>query len=95
MNAPWRVAEARGTNDESCFHEIIDANHKTIASTWAGPNEANARLIAAAPELYEIVRKLSALRNGLAHSSSCAEYAATELAERAEKLVSHLTAVSA
>lgn len=53
---------------------------------------ADANLIAAAPELYEIVRKLAALRNGLQHSNSGAEYAATELAEKAEQLIAKVTA---
>lgn len=56
--APWAVVpEFGGTEPDPedwllCFHSIRDANGNHVASTWAGPHEANARLIAAAPALY-------------------------------------------
>lgn len=53
---PWSFCEARGPREELCFHEVIDLENNTVCSTWAGPNEANARLIAAAPELLEALR---------------------------------------
>lgn len=56
---PWIVTKARGTEDEICFHEIRDAEHITIASTWAGPHEANARLIARAPNMLAALRVIA------------------------------------
>ncbi|WP_313251121.1 hypothetical protein [Stenotrophomonas indicatrix] len=48
---------------------------------------ANARLIAAAPELFRIVERLSQLADGLANSNSSAEEMATRLAEDAKKAI--------
>ncbi len=57
---PWTVEEAWGAEPGDplslCFHEIR-ANGETIASTWASPHLANARLMAAAPELLLIVQQ--------------------------------------
>jgi hypothetical protein len=45
----FELAGTPGGNGD--YQRIINADGEYIASTWGGPNEANARLIAAAPEL--------------------------------------------
>lgn len=59
---PWSVSEEwgaeRGEPLELCFHSIQDSEGKFVSSTWAGPHEANARLIAAAPELLEALQEI-------------------------------------
>lgn len=59
---PWTVDPMRGPDGELCFHSIIAGTDgwDCIASTWAGPNEANARLIAAAPSLFSYVQSRAA-----------------------------------
>jgi hypothetical protein len=62
--APWRVAEYYGDDDDSWFfcHTVYGPAgefvcHTSMTAVWGGTNEhaaANARLIAAAPELLEL-----------------------------------------
>lgn len=52
---PWKVTEAKVTDGEVCFHEIRGSDGAALASTWAGPHEGNARLIATAPQLLEVL----------------------------------------
>lgn len=54
---PWHVADMIGKEEDEtdfrlCFH-AIKAGDEFVSSTWAGPHIANARLIAAAPELLD------------------------------------------
>lgn len=53
--------------------------------------QANALLIAQAPELFSIVERLSLLADGLANSNSSAEEMATRLAEDAKKVIAKAT----
>jgi hypothetical protein len=57
----WAVGEAWGAKEGEpmtlCYHEI-NVGRRTILSTWAGPNLANATLAAGAPELYEALNGL-------------------------------------
>ena len=63
-----------------------------IALTWSETcAKADARLIAAAPELLAIVSKLALLREGLENGSSSAEHAATRLALDAVAVVAKAT----
>lgn len=62
---PWRIEEHYGkAKDEPpeklrlCFLSI-NAGSEIVASTWANPHLANARLIAAAPELLYWLKKLA------------------------------------
>ena len=52
---PWSVREGLGVGDELCHHSIHDAEGNYIASTWAEPNEPNANLMAAAPDMYGVL----------------------------------------
>lgn len=62
---PWQVRQQYGTNGEVVFEcidndaEVGSENWKTIGSTWAEPNPANARLMAAAPDLLASLDKLA------------------------------------
>lgn len=67
---PWKVEENYGKlKDEPpeatklCFHSIV-AGNETLASTWARPHGANARLMATAPEMLEALISAS---NELTH----------------------------
>lgn len=52
---PWKVLEIAGS--DGVYGVYADAENAFVALTISGPNkEANARLIAAAPELYEALR---------------------------------------
>lgn len=68
---PWRVEEQRGPDGEICFLSINAGEHEFISSTWAGPHIANARLIAAAPDLLAMLKasyaEIRAWRDGLNH----------------------------
>lgn len=67
---PWVICEAHGIQGELCFHKIVcEATDETIASTWAGPHEANARLIASAPELLEALEACELRLTHLAQNS--------------------------
>jgi hypothetical protein len=57
---PWTVTDAVADDGELLFHEIR-ADRKTLASTWARPHIANARLIAAAPELLAVLERICAI----------------------------------
>lgn len=48
----WRFEMPFGAG----YHVILDADGVYIASTWAGPNEEHARLMAAAPDLLEALQ---------------------------------------
>lgn len=56
---PWKIERASDPGPFH-FHYLVDATDKIVASTWAPPSEseseANARLIAAAPDLLEALR---------------------------------------
>lgn len=102
---PWMVwndghgnLSVRSANER----DTADATYLEIATEVGGlrtgPNfkdhseeQANARLIAAAPELFRIVERLSKLADGLANSNSSAEEMATRLAEDAKKVVAKAT----
>ena len=52
---PWKVLEITGSDGVCGVY--ADAENAFVALTVSGPNKkANARLIAAAPELYEALR---------------------------------------
>lgn len=53
--------------------------------------QANAILIAQAPELFRIVERLSLLSEGLSNGNSSAEEMATRLSEDAKKIVAKVT----
>ncbi len=67
---PWKHNEEIGANAEKgiapyvAFHSIRDADGICLASTWTGPNEANARLISAAPDLLEALEALVKVADG-------------------------------
>lgn len=62
---PWKVRPQYGIDGKICFEciennaEVGSDNWKTIASTWAGPNPANAKLIAAAPTMLAVLHQVS------------------------------------
>lgn len=54
---PWKVLEIAGSDD--VYGVYADAENAFVALTVSGPNkEANARLISAAPELYEALENV-------------------------------------
>jgi hypothetical protein len=54
---PWRLDDIGGDD----YNAIAGGEDGSIiASTWGGTHPANARLIAAAPELYEIAKRTAA-----------------------------------
>lgn len=57
---PWLLAECGGLDGEIVFHTIDDFDGNHLASTWAGPHIANARLITAAPELLSLLDEVRA-----------------------------------
>ena len=73
---PWVVTEdmgsniIRGTEEERAVEGLAGITYKWrdyVASTWGGPHEANARLIAAAPEMLQalLVADRTFAENGL------------------------------
>ena len=58
---PWRFEDMVGVGDEIVFQVIKGADGRHLSSTWAGPHVANARLIAAAPDLLEALKKVVAI----------------------------------
>jgi len=68
---PWSVELARGKDGEPCYYAVVappTAEHSwnPVASTWGAANGANARLIAAAPDLLaalEEILRLTATRH--------------------------------
>lgn len=59
--APWRVTEARGPEQELCFYEVRNADGETILSTWPTERrEEDARLAAAAPDLLAAAKRILA-----------------------------------
>lgn len=64
---PWRMNgeigadESKGIAPHLAFYSIRDAKNDYIASTWGDPNEANARLIAAAPEMLEAAKAVTGM----------------------------------
>ncbi len=77
---PWFVTEDRGMSDKLCYHAIRVGPHmwdETIASTWAGPNAANAHLIAAAPDLAALLAQAVRMYETyglLAQSTECGKW---------------------
>lgn len=67
---PWHYLEAWSDrkNEHLCFHTLHAENGKILASTWAGPHIANARLIAAAPELLEALKFYADRENHIQHT---------------------------
>jgi len=55
---PWRFELAIGPHGQKCYHTIKCNEYDYVASTWGKPHEANARLIAAAPELLAALKEL-------------------------------------
>jgi hypothetical protein len=56
---PWDISydNDTGPNDD-CFHEWMDVGPAKITGQYRGRDLANARLIAAAPDLYEALEFL-------------------------------------
>ena len=60
----WKVIKDYGCEEgkpdelELVFHSIRTESGEIIASTWGRPHEANAHLIAAAPDMYEALENL-------------------------------------
>lgn len=87
---PWAYQE----DSDAYTHIVRGPGNRFIcqlAQTTSAEIEANARLIAASPELFRIVERLSLLADGLANSNSSAEEMATRLAEDAKKIVAKAT----
>ena len=68
MNArasgPWEAVEfGREPNGAPTFHIVQKCGEAwaPLLSTWGGPHEANARIAAAAPELFDALRGMIAL----------------------------------
>lgn len=84
MPGPW---DASYTN----IGRIVGSHGEVIAEckklTTLVELQARARLISQVPELFDLAKKLAALREGLRNSSSSAEIAATQLAEQANEIV--------
>lgn len=57
-------------------------------------HEANARLIAVAPDLFHLAKRLAALREALENGNSSAEFEVCKLAEQAQALVAMVEGVS-
>jgi hypothetical protein len=77
---PWCVESSLA--GDNGFHAIRAAGSGDwIASTWAGPHEANARLIAAAPDLYEALRECVRVYSRVADESPCIAAARAALAK--------------
>lgn len=57
-SGPWKRVDAIGPAGECLFERIEATDGKIIASTWAGSHRANARLIAAAPDLLEHLKHM-------------------------------------
>lgn len=63
---PWIVTEdcetrvIRGADVEQTEGGVTYSFRDYVASTWGGPHEANARLIAAAPELLVALQEIMA-----------------------------------
>lgn len=92
---PWRAFEyswcetsilANGFDHGIC---ALDINHATEESQEADAAvmAANARLIAAAPDLFRLATELANLADGLQNGNSSAEYRACQIAEEAKSLV--------
>jgi len=99
---PW-YAEHRAQPDGMYRTEVFNREGKTIVFCDWTPRYAgngvtttdrapNARLIAQAPELHAIARKLAALAEGLENGSSAAEHAATRLALEAKDVLKKVAA---
>lgn len=62
---PWKLSGWTAPDDYGWSIKIPDAPHRIEISAWSESSEADARLIAAAPEL------LSALRRALSRCHNC------------------------
>lgn len=85
---PWKVRYTK-------FSEVIAENGALICKvqrlTSLTNLQANAMLIAKAPELLRIASRMAELSDGLNNSNSSAEEAASRLAEEAIKIVAEAT----
>lgn len=86
---PWKVRFTK-------FSEVIAENGALICKvqrlTSLSNLQANAALIAQAPDLLRIASRLAELSDGLNNSNSSAEEAASRLAEEAKTIVAKATA---
>lgn len=62
--APWKIdAECSAVGNNFCIHDTVDNLHIAETLQIFGQDEANARLIAAAPELLYALENLLAVKN--------------------------------
>lgn len=62
---PWRLVEWTAPDDYGWSIKIGDAPHRLEVSAWSASSEADAHLIAAAPELLEALERLADTTQGL------------------------------
>ena len=79
---PWVVTEdmgsniIRGTEEERAVEGLAGMTYKWrdyVASTWGGPHEANARLIAAAPDLLSVLADLLEAADSMRDTFGCTQ----------------------
>ena len=68
---PWRFELAIGPHGQKCYHTIKCNEYDYVASTWGKPHEANARLIAAAPELLAALKLMEKADDVHANCAEC------------------------
>lgn len=78
---PWLIKRAEIRIDDEYDYAIYDTGHQVIAEAFGRsgvsdfpPAEANARLISAAPDLYEAVKGFLDLYVALVNSGDCGNW---------------------
>lgn len=85
---PWKASFTR-------ISEVHAPNGMIVAKCQRNGSlvelQANAHLIALAPECFELVRQLSLIAEGLKNGNSSAEMTAIEIAQKAQSIARRLS----